>query len=225
VISTGEYRIVRQGSQSQPETQPPGVRELASLSLTGYLRQTFDPPQTGKPTLMFWLKIVKDFISILREGQTPAQIAGGFALGSFLGFSPMFTLQGLLVWLIVLVLDVNLSAALLSLTLCSLLAYILDPVFHTLGFALLVQVDALHGLWTWMYNVPIAPLTRFNNTVVMGSLAFAFVCFVPLFVGMKRFVVAYRTHVGSRIEKWKVYQIIKQSTLIQWYTKIRSLGG
>jgi hypothetical protein len=31
---------------------------------------------------MFWLKLVKDFVKILREGQTPTQIAGGFALGS-----------------------------------------------------------------------------------------------------------------------------------------------
>ncbi|MFH0991984.1 MAG: hypothetical protein V1799_18415 [bacterium] len=44
---------------------------------------------------MFWLKIIKDFIKILRAGQTPAQIAGGFALGAIVGLSPMFTLQGL----------------------------------------------------------------------------------------------------------------------------------
>ncbi len=65
---------------------------------------------------MFWFKLIRDFISILREGQTPAQVAGGFALGSILGLSPMLTLQGVLVWLIILVIDVNLSAALVALT-------------------------------------------------------------------------------------------------------------
>jgi hypothetical protein len=29
---------------------------------------------------MFWLKFITNFIKILREGQTPAQVAGGFAL-------------------------------------------------------------------------------------------------------------------------------------------------
>ncbi|MGE5839423.1 MAG: TIGR03546 family protein, partial [Deltaproteobacteria bacterium] len=166
-----------------------------------------------------------DFIKLLREGQTPGQIAGGFALGSILGFSPMFTLQGAVIWLVILVLDVNLAAALLSVTLFALFAYLLDPLFHLLGYALLVQVDALRGIWTSLYNMPIAPLTRFNNTVVMGSLVFALVCAFPVYFGMKRFVVAYRTHVGSRIEKWKVYQVIKQSALVQLYIKIRNLGG
>lgn len=174
---------------------------------------------------MFWLKLVRDFIKILREGQTPGQIAGGFALGSILGFSPMLTLQGLLVWIVLLILDVNISAALVAMTICTLCAYLIDPLFHVLGYTLLVKIDALEGLWTYLYNVPIAPLTRFYNTVVMGSFVFALVLFYPLYVGMKRFVVAYRAHVGSRIEKWKIYQVINRSTLVQWYRKIRDLRG
>jgi len=174
---------------------------------------------------VFWIKFVRDFLKILREGQTPGQIAGGFALGSILGLSPMFTLQGLLIWLVLLVLDVNLSAALLAITLFSLFAYIVDPVFHWLGFQILVNVDALKPAWTWMYNAPIAPLTRFNNTVVMGSLVVALALFLPLFLAMKRFVVAYRTHIHSRVEKWKLYQALNRSTLARWYQRIRDLKG
>ena len=101
---------------------------------------------------MFWLTIVRDFLKLLRAGQDPRQIAGGFALGSILGLSPMLTLQGVLICLVILILNVNISAALLALTLCSLGAYLLDPFFHWLGYILLVNVDALHGLWTWLYN-------------------------------------------------------------------------
>jgi uncharacterized protein (TIGR03546 family) len=108
---------------------------------------------------MFWLKLIVNFIKILREGQTPAQVAGGFALGAIIGLSPMFTLQGLIVWLIILVLDVNLSAATFSLGLFTLFAYIFDPLFHRLGYVLLVDIDSLKGLWTVLYNAPIAPLT------------------------------------------------------------------
>ena len=174
---------------------------------------------------MFWLKIIKDFIKILREGQTPAQIAGGFALGSVLGLSPMLTLQGILVWLILLILNVNLASALLSITLFSLFAFLLDPLFHWLGYLLLVQIDGLREFWTSLYNAPIAPLTRFNNTVVLGSLVFAILSFFPVYVGMKKFVVAYRKNVGSRVEKWKLYQTLKKSSLVQWYLRIRDFGG
>jgi len=174
---------------------------------------------------MFWLTIIRDFFKILREGQTPGQIAGGFALGSILGLSPMLTLQGAVVWLVVFILDVNLSAALLSVTLFSLVAYIFDPFFHWLGYQLLVNMDALTPAWTWLYNAPVAPLTRFNNTVVMGSLVCALALFLPVFVAMKRFVVAYRAHIHSRVEKWKIYRIVNRSAIVRWYQKIRDLKG
>ena len=77
---------------------------------------------------MFWLQIIKGFISVLRSGQTPRQIAAGFALGAIVGLMPFLTLQGLLLWLVILVLDVNLSAALLAVTLFALLSYIIDPL-------------------------------------------------------------------------------------------------
>ena len=173
---------------------------------------------------MFWLKLITNFIKILREGQTPAQVAGGFALGSILGLSPMLTLQGLLVWLIILVLDVNLSAATFSLGLFALIAYIFDPIFHRLGYFLLVDINGLKALWAALYNAPIAPLTRFNNTVVMGSFVSALVLFTPLYFGMKKFVIAYRATLGVRMHKMKIYQIIDRSSLVQWYKRVRSLG-
>ncbi|MBK7260146.1 MAG: TIGR03546 family protein [Ignavibacteriae bacterium] len=174
---------------------------------------------------MFWLKLIRDFIKILREGQTPAQVAGGFALGSILGLSPNLTLQGILVWFVILILDVNLSAALVALTVFSLFAFLLDPAFHWVGYQILTNIDALTSFWTTLYNAPVAPLTRFNNTVVMGSFISALILFLPVYYGMKKFVVAYRARVGSKVEKWKIYQVIKRSTLVQWYEKLRDLGG
>lgn len=173
---------------------------------------------------MFWLQLLSNFFKILRAGQTPRQVAGGFALGSIVGLSPTFTLQGLLVWLIIFVLDVNLSAAFMSFTLFALAAYLLDPLFHELGYFLLVKVDALDGLWTTLYNAPIAPLTRFNNTLVLGGLVGAIILSPVVYVGMKRFVVAYRTHLFSRIEKWKIYQVLSKNFLVVWYQRIRDLG-
>ncbi len=174
---------------------------------------------------MFWLKILTNFIKIMREGQTPAQVAGGFAFGSILGLSPMFTLQGMVVWIIILILDVNLSAVTLALMIFGLFAFIFDPLFHQLGYYLLVQIDGLREMWIALYNAPIAPLTRFNNTVVMGSFVAAIILFPAIYFGMKKFVIAYRTTIGARIEKMKIYQVISKSWIVQTYQKIRSLGG
>ena len=173
---------------------------------------------------MFWLKLITNFIKILREGQTPRQVAAGFALGSILGLSPMLTLQGVCVWIVILIFNVNLSAATLAILVFSLFAYIFDPLFHQLGYFLLVNVDSLRGLWTTLYNAPIAPLTRFNNTVVMGSFVGALILYTPIYFGMKKFVIAYRTTIGARVEKWKIYKILKKNALVQWYERIRNLG-
>ena len=174
---------------------------------------------------MFWLKLVRDFFSVLRAGQTPRQVAAGFALGSILGLSPMLTLQGAVVWFILLVFDVNLSAAGVAITLCSLVAYLADPAFHWLGYQILVNVSALTPLWTWLYNAPLAPLSRFYNTVVMGSLCVSLVLALPIYAAMKRFVIAYRDHIHSRVEKWKIYTVLQRSKVVQWYQKIRDLKG
>lgn len=172
---------------------------------------------------MFWLQIVKSFIQILRSGQTPRQIAGGFALGAIIGLMPFFTLQGLCLWFVILVLDVNLSAALLAAALFSLFAYIFDPLFHALGFFLLVETFFLRGLWTTLYNAPVAPLTRFNNTIVLGSFVASLLLFLPVYFGMHRFVLAYRTHLHTRVERLKIYQVISKSGLVKWYNRVKKL--
>jgi uncharacterized protein (TIGR03546 family) len=174
---------------------------------------------------MFWLKIIKDFIKIFREGQSPAQVAGGFALGSILGLSPIFTLQGLILWFLIALLNVNLGAVFLSLTVFSLIAYLFDPFFHWLGFQILTEIDWLKDFWTTLYNAPVAPLTNFNNTVVIGSFITAIILALPIYFGIKKLIIQYRKHLHSKIERIKIYQVLKQSSFIKLYTKLRDFGG
>jgi uncharacterized protein (TIGR03546 family) len=174
---------------------------------------------------MFFIQLFTKFLKILRAGQTPAQIAGGIALGFIAGLSPHFTLQILVLWLLILVLDVNLGAAFLGFAVSGLIAFLADPLFHRVGFFLLVNVNALRGLWTDLYNAPIAPLTKFNNTVVLGSFLVALVLSPFVYFGMRSFVIAYRAHIFQRIEKMKIYQIVRQNAVVRWYLKLRDLGG
>jgi len=171
---------------------------------------------------MFWLKIIKDIIKIFREGQSPSQIAGGFALGMMIGLSPSFNLQGIILWLLILSLNVNIGAAILAITFCNLLAYIFDPFFHWIGFQILTA-DWLKDTWTSIYNAPIAPLTNFNNTVVMGSFITALFLFLPVYFCMIKIVNLYRKNFYSKIQKLKIYQILLGNDLVKWYIKIRDM--
>ena len=174
---------------------------------------------------MFWLKIISKFIKAFRSGESPGQIAGGFGVGLLIGLMPFWTLQGVFLFILLILLNINLAAGTLAILLASLFAYLLDPLFHSIGHYILTGIPALQGLWESLYNMPAAPLSRFNNTVVMGSFLGGLVLTIPAFFGMKKLVVAYRSGLEERIKKWKIVQIITGSKIVKLYTKIRNIGG
>lgn len=174
---------------------------------------------------MIILKILAKFIKVLRSGDSPSQIGWGFALGTILGLTPLSSLHNLSVVLLLIIFKVNLSAALLSWILYSLFGWVLDPVFHAIGYTVLVRIPFLQSLWITLYNIPIAPLTRFNNTVVMGSLLSAMVLLLPHYFLFRWFVTRYRESWNKNIDKWKVIKVLKGSKLVKFYLKLRKMGG
>lgn len=170
---------------------------------------------------MFWLKFISKFIKVLRSGESPPLIAGGFAMGFFVGLTPFWTLQNMLLLAIAILTKVNLSAVFFALFLFSFVAFLFDPLFHDLGYAVLVNVESLQGLWTTLYNWPIVPFSRFNNTVVMGSALTALVLALPVYYLANKGIIAYRRTWGEKIEKSKLVKAVKGTTVFQWYAKIR----
>ena len=173
---------------------------------------------------MFALKLLSKFIKVLRSAASPNQIAWGFALGTILGFTPLWSLHNLVVLVLLIVLNVNITSAMLTFALFSFFAWLLDPLFHTIGYFVLVEITALTPMWTSLYNAPIAPFTRFNNTIVIGSLLFSLVLLVPNYLLFKWFVVRYRDSWNEKINKWKITKVLQGSKLVKFYLKIRNLG-
>ncbi|NUO81204.1 TIGR03546 family protein [candidate division KSB1 bacterium] len=173
---------------------------------------------------MFPLQILSQIIKAFRAGETPTQIAAGFGVGFLIGLMPFWTLQGVLLFLVLLFVNINMAAGSLAMLVAGFVAFLLDPLFHNLGYAVLT-LPALQGTWEALYNLPVAPLSRFNNTVVMGSFLGGLVLFAPVYVGMKKLVVSYRSGLEERIKKWKVVQSLRGSKIVEWYVKIRDLGS
>ena len=173
---------------------------------------------------MLWLNILAKIVKAFRSGDSPRQIAAGFVLGFLIGLMPFWTLQGVVLLLLLLFLNVSLAAGGLAFLLASGFAYLLDPWFHGLGFWLLT-LPALQSAWEWLYNTPVGALSRFNTTVVMGSLFAGLVLAVPLYFLMKHGVVVYREKMEPRVQQWKLVQMLRGSKLVQWYLRARDLGG
>jgi len=174
---------------------------------------------------MFVLKIIKKIFAILGSSDNPRQVAWGFALGMILGLTPFWSLHNLLIIFLILLFRVHLGSAIFGWFIFSAFAYLLDPLFHSLGYYLLVQVEGLQSLWTFFYNHPVLALLRFNNTVVLGSLVMSLLLLVPIRFLMQWFVQYYRKYLQARVQRLKIVQVLKSSKIYTAYQKVKILGA
>lgn len=172
---------------------------------------------------MFFLQFISKLIKVLRSGESPPLIAGGFSMGFLVGLTPFWTLQNMFILAIAILTKVNLAAVFFAIFLFSFVAYLFDPLFHDFGFYVLAQIESIRPLWTAIYNWMIAPFTRFNNTVVMGSTLTALVLALPIYFAAKRGIIAYRKSWAEKIENSKLVKAVKGSAVFKWYARIRDL--
>ncbi len=142
-----------------------------------------------------------------------------FCNGRWIYFSS--SLHNLFVLLLVFILRVNITAFLLGLALFTGIAYLLDPLFHLLGLAILTA-PSLTGLWTSLYQSVWWRLEHFNNSLVMGSLVFSVAIFVPVLLLANLLIRRYRQHVMAWVQKTRVMQMFKASKLYQTYETLSS---
>ncbi len=170
---------------------------------------------------MILIKLIKKLLKALNANAAPSEIALGIVLGSIIGLTPSFALHNLIVIILIVILKVNVSAAVFSSMLFAVIGYGMDPIADIIGSKLLLN-PGLAGLWTSLYNIPVIPLTRFNNTVVLGSLIISIVMIIPLYIFSIKFVVIYREKLRDKIEKLKIVKLLKASKIYKIYTRYKS---
>ena len=131
-------------------------------------------------------------IELLMQHRSPGAIAGGLAFGTMLGLMPKDSLLALCILSLIAMLPVNQLIACLvtvSLTLLESMTWgITDWIgFHTLS------LGAVSSLIGTLYQIPIAPWLRLENTVVMGALMLGIMLWAPCFV------LTYR--ISSRLQR------------------------
>ena len=171
---------------------------------------------------MLLLRLLQRLIATLNSEGTPAQVASGIALGSLLGLTPLFNLHNLLVLGVIFLFNVSFPAAMLGWVFFAPVGFLLDPVFHRIGEALLGGAGVLRPVWTALYNLPVIPLFNYNNTVVLGSLVGWLLLVVPIYMLAKRGLAAYRTRVLPRIQQSRFFKVMKASKLYSLYRLFRA---
>lgn len=170
------------------------------------------------------LKQIFAFFKLLNSDTGTNQLAAGLAMGLVLGFSPILSLQTLIAFVIIFFFRVQIGAAFVAAFFFKFTAFLLDPVCDQLGRAVL-EAESLRPVFVSLYNMPLVPLTRFNNSIVMGSGVIAFVLAIPAFFIFKALIIKYRATVVARFRETKIWKAWAGTTLYKWYSTYDNLYG
>ena len=165
------------------------------------------------------MRLILKLIKAINSETDPLQLSFGLCFGLLAGLTPLISLHNLVVLLLVFLLRVNISAFITSTLFFSGVAWAIDPLMSRIGLALL-EADALEGLWTALYNISAMRLERFNNSIVMGSLALSLALFVPMLIASTFLIRQYRQNVLAWVNRLKVVQTLKASNVYRIYDSL-----
>lgn len=156
----------------------------------------------------FFAELWQAFTASVKGFDSPAQLALGVSLGLVIGLLPKDSLLPYLLGMMALLTNANLVTLIVSGLVFSWIGPVADPLTHQIG-GWLLTFDPLESVWAWLYQVPLMPWTRFENTVVMGSLVFGLLLSFPIYSLSKQFFEAYgdlcfRLIFQNRLSRWLV---------------------
>jgi len=158
------------------------------------------------------VKLIARVVVAINANSRPGEIAFGATLGLLLALVPGGNLLWAALFFVTWLLKINLAAELLFLALFKLLAPLADGLLDRLGEAVL-GLPWLQGFFTTLYNLPLVPFTRFNNTVVIGGLVAGLGLLIPVFFLVRALVVLYRRTLRDRIAQSRLGRAIRRVPL------------
>lgn len=168
-------------------------------------------------------KYIKGFLRALNANAHPGDIAHAAAMGLLLALVPRGNLLWVLLFSLLLFVRVNKGAMFLALILLSFATPLLDGLLDSLGYAILT-LQAAQPLYTSLINVPFLGLTRFNNTLVAGSLAAGIIAYGPAYFLVRFLVGLYRDKLQAKIVNSKAYKILCNLPIIKQIIAAPNLG-
>jgi uncharacterized protein (TIGR03546 family) len=150
------------------------------------------------------LNAVVKFFKTLNSNSHPDEIAHAVCLGFILGLMP----KDNALWYIALVfsffLRINRGALLLCTAFFALVAPVFDTLLDAMGYWVLTLKPA-SGAFRALLDIPFVAFTKFNNSIVMGSIALGAVAYLPLYFAARLLVGLWRKTAVQKIAASKAY--------------------
>ena len=142
----------------------------------------------------------------VRGFDTSRQLAMGVAIGMMIGLVPKDSVFVYLFALVLLLSTSNLLTGLISTFCFSWIAPLLDPITNSIGHFFLT-IEGLGQAFARLNEIPLIPWTRFENTVVTGSVLLGLILLLPTYAISKQIFERYgkslaKAFLRSSIGRW-----------------------
>lgn len=159
-------------------------------------------------------KTIIRFLQALNSNHHPGEIAHAICLGMILGFLPKSNALWYIFTVFFVFMRVNKASLTIFTVLFSLLAPSLDPLFDTIGYKFLT-LEPLVPFFSKILDIPFVGFTKFNNTIVSGSILFSIACYIPVYLLVRFFIKFWRTTLAPVVRKTKLIVFLSKIPLIK----------
>lgn len=160
--------------------------------------------------LDYIVKLLKAFNANVK----PSQIASSFCIGLLLGFMPKSNLLWYILMVFFAFVRINKPGYFIMMIVGSIFASYLDPLFDYVGYAVLT-FEPLQDFYANLLDIPFVGFTKFNNTIVCGSLVCGLIAYVPLFFIMIGIVKLWRKFIAPKFNDSKILKTLYKIPLLQ----------
>ena len=159
------------------------------------------------------IKAIVKLFKALNANVNPGEIAHAFSCGILLGLMPKDNLLWYLVFVFILFIRINKPMYLIMILIAATFSPVMDGLFDTVGYAFLT-IPQFSGFFGWLLEVPFVGFTKFNNSVLMGSLLCGLVLYVPMYFLGRLFVSLWRKHIAAAIRQTKLVKLLSNLPVV-----------
>lgn len=163
------------------------------------------------------LSYIIKLLKALGANSKPSQIANSFCIGFILGVMPKNNLLWWLVFIFFMFVRINKAGYFIMMLIGAFVSPYLDPTFHKIGEFVLTY-EPLVPVYSKLLEIPFVGFTRFNNTIVCGSLVAGIIAYIPLYIFMLVFIWVWRKWIAPFFNRSKVVKMFFQLPLVRKLT-------
>ena len=160
------------------------------------------------------LSALVKFIRAMSSNTAPAEIAHAFAWGVFFGLMPKNNALWYILFILIFFMRIQRGVLSLTTLIVGFFAYLADPLLDTIGCWILTQ-PWMQAPMIKLMNIPFVAFTKLNNSIVMGSLGFLILSYLPLFLFSILFTFLWRRYVGAKLKNLKIVKMIGKVPLVR----------